>query len=129
MIPGTVSESATTWASNGSIGSATNDDGAASLRHHDSIRYDALMRTTVTLDPDVAAKLKRAARERDISFKEALNTNLRRGLESGAPSAARPYRISTRQLGIKPGFDLDRAVALAGRLEDAETARKLSVRK
>ena len=32
------------------------------------------MRTTVTLDPDVAAKLKAVARERGISFKQALNT-------------------------------------------------------
>jgi hypothetical protein len=87
------------------------------------------MRTTVTLDPDVAAKLKQTAREREISFKEALNTNLRRGLESEAPRASRPYRIPTRRLGIKPGIDLDRALALAGLFEDAETIRKLSMRK
>jgi len=47
------------------------------------------MRTTVTLDADVAAKLKQTARERGISFKEALNSNVRRGLES-AGVGARP---------------------------------------
>jgi hypothetical protein len=87
------------------------------------------VRTTVTLDSDVAVKLKQAARERGISFKEALNTNLRRGLESEAPRAPRPYRIRTRRLGVKPGIDLDRALVLAGRLEDAETVRKLAMRK
>ena len=46
------------------------------------------MRTTVTLDPDVAAKLKRVARERDISFKEALNSSVREGLQSA--EAPRP---------------------------------------
>ncbi len=39
------------------------------------------MRTTVTLDPDVAAKLKQTARDSGISFKEALNTTVRRGFE------------------------------------------------
>jgi hypothetical protein len=87
------------------------------------------MRTTVTLDPDVAAKLKQTARERGISFKEALNTNVRRGLESVAQTAPRPYRVRARRLGVKPGVDLDRGLALAERLEDAETVRKLALRK
>jgi hypothetical protein len=86
------------------------------------------MRTTVTLDPDVAAKLKQTARERGISFKEALNTNVRRGLES-VEAAPRHYRVRARRLGVKPGVDLDRALALAERLEDAETVRKLALRK
>ena len=85
------------------------------------------MRTTVTLDDDVAARLKREARERGVSFKEALNTSVRQGLESEAPS--QPYRMPTRRLGVKPGVDLDRALALAGELEDAETLRKLALRK
>ncbi|HJX33299.1 MAG TPA: hypothetical protein VJ257_03790 [Solirubrobacterales bacterium] len=86
------------------------------------------MRTTVTLDPDVAAKLKQAAHERGISFKEALNSNVRRGLESTG-RVPRAYRVPTRRLGVKPGVDLDRALALAGKLEDAETVRKLALRK
>jgi len=86
------------------------------------------MRTTVTLDPDVAAKLQETARERGISFKEALNTSVRRGLEGGG-AASRPYRLRTRRLGVRPGVDLDRALRLAGELEDAETVRKLALRK
>lgn len=86
------------------------------------------MRTTVTLDPDVAAKLKETARERGISFKEALNTNVRRGLE-GETSAAKPYRLPTRRLGVRPGIDLDKALGLAADLEDAEIRRKLDLRK
>jgi pheromone shutdown protein TraB len=85
------------------------------------------VRTTVTLDDDVAARLKREARERGVSFKEALNTSVRRGLESEALS--QPYRMPTRKLGVKPGVDLDRALALAGELEDAEALRKLALRK
>jgi hypothetical protein len=86
------------------------------------------MRTTVTLDPDVAAKLKETARERGVSFKEALNTSVRRGLESGEPEGT-PYRTPTRRLGVRPGVNLDKALQLAGELEDAETLRKLALRK
>ena len=38
------------------------------------------MRTTVTLDSDVAARLKAVARARGISFKQALNSAVRAGL-------------------------------------------------
>jgi hypothetical protein len=86
------------------------------------------MRTTVTLDPDVAAKLKEETRARGISFKEALNSSIRRGLESGNVKA-RPYRVQPRPLGARPGVDLDRALRRAGELEDAEVARKLALRK
>jgi hypothetical protein len=86
------------------------------------------MRTTVTLDPDVAASLQAIARERGISFKEALNSSVRRGLGEGGV-AAEPYRVPSRPLGLRPGVDLDRALALAGELEDAELARKLELRK
>ena len=86
------------------------------------------MRTTVTLDPDVAAKLKEAARTRGISFKEALNSNVRRGLESEG-TRPKPYRVPTRRLGVRAGVDLDKALRLAAELEDAEVVRKLTLRK
>ncbi len=87
------------------------------------------MRTTVTLDPDVAAKLKAEARERDISFKEALNSSVRRGL-SNAEAKPQPYRLPTPQrLEARSGVNLDKALRLAGEIEDAETMRKLQLRK
>jgi hypothetical protein len=86
------------------------------------------MRTTVTLDPDVAAKLKQIARDRGISFKEVLNTSVRRGLVSGEREAS-PYKTPTKRLGVRPGVNLDKALQLAGELEDAETLRKLALRK
>jgi hypothetical protein len=86
------------------------------------------MRTTVTLDPDVAAKLKQLARDRGVSFKEALNSSVRRGIGS-AEAAPRPYRVPARRLGVRPGVDLDRALRLAGEMEDAEVLRKLALRK
>ena len=86
------------------------------------------MRTTVTLDADVEARLRQVARERGTSFKAVLNDAVRAGLDRGT-GAARPYRVPTRRMGVKPGLDLDRATRLAGDLEDAEVLRKLELRK
>lgn len=86
------------------------------------------MRTTVTLDDDVAARLRRTARERDVPFKVALNDALRAGLGSGGVRA-KAYRMPVRSLGLRRGVELDKALALAGDLEDAETLRKLELRK
>lgn len=85
------------------------------------------MRTTVSIDPDLAARLRRIARERNITFKEALNTALRAGLAHGNES--RRYRIRARRMGLRPGVDLDGALRLASALEDEETLRKLELRK
>jgi hypothetical protein len=85
------------------------------------------MRTTVTLDDDVAAKLRTLSREQGISFKEALNSSVRRGLASSEDR--RPYKLTPRRMNAKPGLDLDRALALAARQEDDETLRKLAQRK
>jgi Ribbon-helix-helix protein, copG family len=87
------------------------------------------MRTTVTLDDDVAAKLKEEARRQKTSFKEVLNSSVRQGLRASTPQATEPYRLHPRALRARPGVDLDRALALAGELEDAEILRKLSLRK
>jgi len=86
------------------------------------------MRTTLTLDPDVDAKLRALARDRRISFKAAVNAALRRGLADDRETA-RTFNVDASPLGLRPGIDLDRALALAGQLEDEETIRKLDVRK
>jgi plasmid stability protein len=87
------------------------------------------MRTTVNLDPDLERDLRALARERGRSFTAVVNDVLRRGLSEEAPSAARPYRLETHRLGLRPGIDLQHALRLAGELEDAETIRKLELRK
>lgn len=82
----------------------------------------------MTIEPDLAARLRAIARERGITFKEALNAALRAGLAAQA-GAARPYRLRPRRLGLRPGIDLDRALRLAAALEDEETVRELELRK
>lgn len=85
------------------------------------------MRTTVTLDPDVAAALKEAARRRDISFKQALNDAVRAGLLQAAPAQA-PYRVPTREMGVRAGIDLTRALHLADEVDDQATVGDLDRR-
>ncbi len=59
------------------------------------------MRTTVTLDPDVAVRLERVRRARGIRFKQALNDALRMGLgqlEFPRPSA-KPFETEAVDMG------------------------------
>lgn len=88
------------------------------------------MRTTVTLDPDVWARLQELARQRGVSFKAAINSALRAGLALDADAGRRrPYRETTRDLGVQPGLDLTKALEMAAALEDEQTIRKLELRK
>lgn len=87
------------------------------------------MRTTVTLDPDVEALLRKLMREKGLSFKQALNRAVREGVGNRPVPRARPYRLPTRRMGYRPEVGLDRALSLAAALEDEEIARKLSLRK
>jgi len=79
------------------------------------------MRTTVTLDPEVEALLRKRMQERGISFKRALNDAIREGC---APTPSRPFRTKTADMGL-PRVNLDRALQLAGELEDEELIRKM----
>jgi hypothetical protein len=85
------------------------------------------VRTTVTLEPDVEALIKRSMRERGLSFKAAINEAIRAGLTSGR--AGRGFRTRTYAMGRAEGVDLDKALQLAGELEDEEILRKMSLRK
>jgi len=80
------------------------------------------MRTTVTLDPDVEAKLRATMRERGVSFKAALNDAVRAGLDASAP-ASRPFKARTAPLGIR--INIDKALTIAGEMEDEEILRKM----
>lgn len=83
------------------------------------------MRTTVTLDPDTDALVRRLMRERKLKFKQALNTAIRAG---STPTKRRAFRTQTFEMG-QPAIPLDKALRLAGELEDEELVRKLALRK
>ncbi len=84
------------------------------------------MRTTVTLDPDVEAKLRAVIRERGVSFKVAINDAIRTGLNTPAVEARR-FRVKAAPLGAR--FDIDKALTIAGEMEDEEIIRKMEMGK
>jgi hypothetical protein len=86
------------------------------------------VRTTITLDPDLAARLRRLSVERGTSFKSTVNATIRAGLEA-EHRGGRRYREVTRSLGTQPGIDLTKALALASAIEDDETVRELEARR
>ncbi len=79
------------------------------------------MRTTLTLDEDVAAKLKAESRKTGRPFRDTVNSCLRVGLSVRKQSAAaRPFRVKARDMGLRPGINIDRVSALLDELEGPE---------
>jgi hypothetical protein len=79
------------------------------------------VRTTVTLDADAEAWVRALMRERGLSFKEALNEAIRLGRGAGRVRHETP----TVAMGV-PTIPLDRALRIAGDLEDEELLRRLA---
>jgi len=84
------------------------------------------MRTTITLDDQIARDLKNAAHRSGKPFKQVVNETLRAGLTAERSAGkARSCRVKPASLGgVLPGVDLDKALRLADALEDQETARE-----
>ena len=79
-----------------------------------------LMRTTLTLDHEVAQRLREEAALGKRSFKAIVNDALRRGL--GLDQAARPrrYRVQPHSSRFQPGLDLGKLNQLVDELEAVE---------
>ena len=77
------------------------------------------MRTTLTLDEDVARRLKAEMRRSGKRFRQVVNDCLRAALSDRPRSTAGPpFVVKTRDLGaLRPGLTLDNVGAL---LEAAE---------
>ena len=76
------------------------------------------MRTTLTLDPDVAAKAKRAARQLGKPFNEVINSALRIGLaDVPEPKPAKPYKTKALPMGLRPGLSYDNMSELLAQAE------------
>ncbi len=81
------------------------------------------MRTTVTLDPDVETLIKRAMRERGVTFKQAVNDAIRAGVTGSGRHP--PKAFPAHDMG-PPIVDVTKALRLAGELEDQELAARLT---
>ena len=81
------------------------------------------MSTTLTLDPDVAAKAKKSAAKLRKPFRDVINTALRIGLDEVLkPPAARRYRTKARPLGLRSGLNYDNISELLARAEGEDHA-------
>jgi hypothetical protein len=77
------------------------------------------MRTTLTLDDDVAARLKRVAKSRNARFKDTVNEAIRHGLDVMAkpPGKTTPYRVRPFDLGGSLVGSLDNVEEVLSRAE------------
>jgi len=88
--------------------------------------HDVSMRTTLTLDPDVALRLEREMKRSGLGLKAAVNQALRVGLGmTDKPTEPQPFRVEPHDFGFRPGVDLDRLNQLVDELDAEEAARKL----
>ncbi|MGI9303465.1 MAG: hypothetical protein ACR2RB_12270 [Gammaproteobacteria bacterium] len=77
------------------------------------------MRTTITLEEDVATRLHKRARLQGKSFKAVVNDTLRAGLD--APDhlrASKPFRVKARPLGLREGYSFDNVAELLEALDE-----------
>jgi hypothetical protein len=65
------------------------------------------VRTTLTLDDDVAARLEQEARRSNRSFKETVNELLRFALHARRRPERRPFKVEARDLGLRAGLSYD----------------------
>jgi len=65
------------------------------------------MRTTLTLDDDLAKELAKLARRLGVSFKEVVNDCIRRGISLGdrPNTTATPFVVEPQACGLRPGID------------------------
>jgi hypothetical protein len=83
------------------------------------------MRTTLTIDDDLAGILKRKAREMDKPFKELVNTALRKGLAESFTSPQQKVVVRAHDFGSsRTGLDFDRLNQLVDELEVEDYLKK-----
>jgi len=83
------------------------------------------MRTTVTLEADVARLLNDQARRTRKTFKETLNAAVRKGLGQACESdASSPFIIEARPMHLKTGMDAGKFNSLLDDLEAEHFASK-----
>jgi len=70
------------------------------------------------LEEDVRAKLEAEMRKSGKSFKETVNDTLRLGLVSRQKiKASKPFKIKAKDMGLKPGYNLDKTWELIEEIE------------
>ncbi len=80
------------------------------------------MRTTLTIDDDLADSLKEQARLHRVPFKQVVNDALRRGMSPAMRETRETYRIVPNHSGLAPGVDPMKLNQLNDQLEAEDFA-------
>ncbi len=75
------------------------------------------MRTTLTLDPDVARRLKARMTGQRLSLKQAVNEALRAGLAGLGRDRKVRFSVEPHSCRFRPGIDVDKLNQLVDELE------------
>ena len=77
------------------------------------------MRTTLTIDSDIADYLREQSRLHEKSFKQVVNETLRRGMSpSPKESARKPFKVKPFPGGFAPGVDPNNPKDFLNKLDD-----------
>jgi len=100
------------------------------LTYHNLSIMMPSMRTTLTLDDDVAMKLRELAHRRKVSFKEMVNSVLRRGLaaQESRGKSSRSFQVEAFRSAFRPGVDPLKLNQLSDELEARRFAETGQVR-
>jgi hypothetical protein len=74
-------------------------------------------RTTLTLEDDVVGRLRAEALRTGKPFKTVVNDALRAGLDSRSGRRRPAFKVTARDLGARPEFDLDDIEGLLDQVE------------
>ena len=83
------------------------------------------MRTTLTIDPDVAERLKQETASGQRSLKQVVNESLRIGLGLKRNPSKRPYKVKAHKSPYRPGIDRAKLNQIADELEIEAVISKL----
>ncbi len=85
------------------------------------------MRTTLTIEEDVAQQIRRRMAEKKLPLKRVVNDALRAGLaKTGKKPREAPFVVEPWPLHLKSGIDRDKLGQLLGQLDAEEFLRKMS---
>ena len=80
------------------------------------------MRTTITIEDDIAVRLAELQKSKGISFKEAVNLLLKKGLAAEEkPPKIKPFKVKARSLGkLLIDVNLDKTSEVMDKLDEME---------
>ena len=81
------------------------------------------MRTTLTIEPDVAQRIRRRMAQRGLSLKRVVNDALRAALAGPEKTDEAKFSVETHPCRFKAGIDLDKLNQLADELEAESTLK------